>query len=94
MSEPPSPAAEEANEGSAASWNKVEEHVIPQNRMGIVFFGLMCTTFLVALDSVRSNCIILFVNIWLTYHKTIVTTALPTIVAELGGGKNYSWVGR
>jgi hypothetical protein len=23
-----------------------------------------------------------------------VTTALPTIVAELGGGKNYSWVGR
>jgi MFS family permease len=23
-----------------------------------------------------------------------VTTALPTIVADFGGGKNYSWVGR
>jgi hypothetical protein len=63
MAKPSSPAAEEANEGSAASWNKVEEHVIPKNRMGIVFFGLMCTMFLVALDSVRSNRVILFVNI-------------------------------
>ncbi|KAG6814514.1 hypothetical protein H0H92_000039 [Tricholoma furcatifolium] len=25
---------------------------------------------------------------------TIVATALPTIVSELGGGNNYSWVGR
>ncbi|KAF7368076.1 Membrane transporter [Mycena sanguinolenta] len=25
--------------------------------------------------------------------ETIVSTALPTIVAELGGGNNYSWVG-
>ncbi|KAF9218222.1 MFS general substrate transporter, partial [Gyrodon lividus] len=25
--------------------------------------------------------------------KTIVATALPTIVANLGGGNNYSWVG-
>ncbi|KAJ7314253.1 major facilitator superfamily domain-containing protein [Mycena albidolilacea] len=25
--------------------------------------------------------------------QTIVTTALPTIVAQLGGGKDYSWVG-
>ncbi|KIK40350.1 hypothetical protein CY34DRAFT_13769 [Suillus luteus UH-Slu-Lm8-n1] len=75
MAEPPFPAVEEANERSSASRNKVEEHVIPKNRMGIVSFGLMCTTFLVALD------------------QTIVTTALPTIVAELGGGKNYSWVG-
>ncbi|KAG2067607.1 MFS general substrate transporter [Suillus decipiens] len=61
MAEPPSPA--------------VEEHVVPQNRMDIVFFGLMCTMLLAALD------------------QTIVATALPTIVAELGGGKNYSWVG-
>ncbi|KAG1765813.1 MFS general substrate transporter [Suillus occidentalis] len=75
MAEPSSPAVEEANERSGAPRDKVEEHVILQNRMGIVFFSLMCTTFLVALD------------------QTIVTTALPTIVAELGGGKNYSWVG-
>ena len=26
--------------------------------------------------------------------KTIVATALPTIVADLQGGNNYSWVGR
>ncbi|KAG1836612.1 MFS general substrate transporter [Suillus subluteus] len=75
MAEPSSPAVEEANKRSGASWKTVEEHVIPKNRMGIVFFGLMCTIFLVAID------------------QTIVATALPTIVAELGGGKNYSWVG-
>ena len=28
------------------------------------------------------------------YYQTIVATALPTITAQLGGGKNYSWVGR
>ncbi|KAG2357725.1 MFS general substrate transporter [Suillus spraguei] len=75
MAEPPSSAIEAAKERPDASWKKVEEHVIPNNRMAIVFFGLMCTTFLVALD------------------QTIVATALPTIVAELVGGKNYSWVG-
>lgn len=26
--------------------------------------------------------------------QTIVATALPTIVAQLGGGSEYSWVGR
>ncbi|KAG2755028.1 MFS general substrate transporter [Suillus brevipes Sb2] len=75
IAEPPSPAVKEANERSGVSRNKVEEHVIPKNHMGIVFFSLMCTMFLVALD------------------QTITTTALPTIVAEIGGGKNYSWVG-
>ncbi|KAF8136614.1 MFS general substrate transporter [Boletus edulis] len=58
-----------------ASWKETEQHVVPKNRLGIVFFGLMCSTFLAALD------------------QTIVATALPTIVAELGGGNNYSWVG-
>jgi MFS family permease len=38
--------------------------------------------------------VMLFVKISLTFHKTIVATALPTIVADLGGGNNYSWVGR
>ncbi|KIK49278.1 hypothetical protein CY34DRAFT_20275 [Suillus luteus UH-Slu-Lm8-n1] len=69
--EPPSPVKEKPG----ASWKKDEEHVVPKNRIGIVFFGLMCSTFLAALD------------------QTIVATALPTIVAELGGGKNYGWVG-
>ncbi|KAG6376367.1 MFS general substrate transporter [Boletus reticuloceps] len=58
-----------------ASWKETEQHVVPKNRLGIVFFGLMCCTFLAALD------------------QTIVATALPTIVAKLGGGNNYSWVG-
>ncbi|KAG1756595.1 MFS general substrate transporter [Suillus paluster] len=75
MAEPPSPAVKEAKGKPGASWKKDEEHVVPKNRIGIVFFGLMCCTFLAALD------------------QTIVATALPTIVAELGGGNNYSWVG-
>ncbi|KAG1756583.1 MFS general substrate transporter [Suillus paluster] len=75
MAEPPSPAVKEAKGKPGASWKKDEEHVVPKNRIGIVFFGLMCCTFLAASD------------------QTIVATALPTIVAELGGGKNYSWVG-
>lgn len=57
------------------SWKAQEEHVLPKNRLGIVFFGLMACTFLAALD------------------QTIVATALPTIVQDLGGGSEYSWVG-
>ncbi|KAI0093668.1 MFS general substrate transporter [Irpex rosettiformis] len=57
------------------SWKQHEEHVLPRNRIGIVFLGLMACTFLAALD------------------QTIVATALPTIVHDLGGGKDYSWVG-
>lgn len=30
----------------------------------------------------------------LFFFQTIVATALPTIVEELGDGNNYSWVGR
>ncbi len=30
----------------------------------------------------------------LRFFQTIVATALPTIVEELGDGNNYSWVGR
>ncbi|KAG1877930.1 MFS general substrate transporter [Suillus subalutaceus] len=71
----PSSPVKEAKEKPGASWKKDEEHVVPKNRMGIVFFGLMCSVFLAALD------------------QTIVATALPTIVADLGGGQNYSWVG-
>ncbi|KAI0374864.1 MFS amino acid permease [Pilatotrama ljubarskyi] len=56
-------------------WKEGEEHVLPKNNIPIVFAGLMCCTFLAALD------------------QTIVATALPTIVENLGGGKDYSWVG-
>ncbi|KAG2047840.1 MFS general substrate transporter [Suillus hirtellus] len=74
MAKPSSPGVE-AKERPDASWKNAEEHVIPKNRLGIVFIGWMCTIFLVAID------------------QTVVATALPTIVADLGGGKNYSWVG-
>lgn len=73
-----SPTRTEKPRGKAppgASWQDKEEHVLPKNRLGIVFLGLMCSVFLAALD------------------QTIVATALPTIVAQLGGGNQYSWVG-
>ena len=35
------------------SWKANEEHVLPHNRLGIVFFGLMSCTFLAALDQAR-----------------------------------------
>jgi hypothetical protein len=38
-----------------ASWRDKEEHVLPKNRLDIVFFGLMCTVFLAALDQVSSH---------------------------------------
>ncbi|KAJ6607896.1 major facilitator superfamily domain-containing protein [Mycena sp. CBHHK59/15] len=52
-----------------------DEHIVPHNNLPLVFFALMVTAFLAALD------------------QTIVAIALPTIVAQLGGGNNYSWVG-
>jgi hypothetical protein len=70
----PSPATKK-KAPPGASWKNDEAHVLPKNRLGIVFAGLMCTVFLAAID------------------QTIVATALPTIVSELGGGKDYSWVG-
>lgn len=68
-------AAPDTQKAPGQAWKQNEEHVLPHNRLGIVFFGLMSCTFLAALD------------------QTIVATALPTIVAKLGGGKEYSWVG-
>ncbi|KAJ3763861.1 MFS general substrate transporter [Lentinula raphanica] len=49
------------------SWKENETHVLPHNRLPIVFFGFMCSIFLAAMD------------------QTIVATALPTIVKDLGG---------
>ena len=36
-----------------ASWKANEEHVLPPNNIPVVFTGLMCCTFLAALDQVR-----------------------------------------
>ncbi|KAF8201537.1 MFS amino acid permease [Pholiota molesta] len=46
----------------------------------------------------KNNLTIVFAGLMCTVFlaaidQTIVATALPTIVAELGGGKQYSWVG-
>jgi hypothetical protein len=35
-----------------ASWKGTEQHVLPKNRLGIVFLGLCCCTFLAAIDQV------------------------------------------
>lgn len=58
-----------------ATWKENEAHDLPENRLWIVFIGLMGCLFLAAID------------------QTIVATALPTIVGDIGGGENYSWVG-
>ncbi|KAJ8463511.1 hypothetical protein ONZ51_g10204 [Trametes cubensis] len=71
----PAPSDPEKGGKPGQHWKQGEEHVLPKNNIPIVFTGLMCCTFLAALD------------------QTIVATALPTIVARLGGGKDYSWVG-
>ncbi|KAH9946136.1 MFS amino acid permease [Epithele typhae] len=71
----PAPSAPSEKVKPGSTWKQNEEHVLPKNRMSLVFTGLMCCVFLAALD------------------QTIVATALPTIVAQLGGGKEYSWVG-
>lgn len=83
---------------SVGHWKDNEEHVLPKNRLGIVFFGLMACTFLAALDQVSFSAFVQFGaaewNFNTIHFQTIVATALPTIVAKLGGGKDYSWVGR
>lgn len=63
-----------------------EEMVIPKNRLVIVFIGLMLTVFLAALD--QTIVCTSFFSIFL-----IIATALPTIVQDLKGGQDYSWVG-
>lgn len=69
-------ASDSAAEPTAKkSWQDEEEQILPKNNIPLVFFALLLTTFLAALD------------------ETIVATALPTIVSDLHGGKNYSWVG-
>jgi hypothetical protein len=63
-----------------------EQLVIPRNRINIVFIGLMLTVFLAALDQ-TIVCNSPF------YSVLIFATALPTIVHDLKGAQNYSWVG-
>ncbi|KAJ6479031.1 MFS amino acid permease [Mycena sanguinolenta] len=46
----------------------------------------------------KNNIPVVFISLMLAaflvaLDETIVSTALPTIVAELGGGNNYAWVG-
>ncbi|KAF8146473.1 major facilitator superfamily domain-containing protein [Mycena galopus ATCC 62051] len=38
-------------------------------------------------------CALMLTSFLAALDQTIVATALPTIVAQLGGGKDYSWVG-
>ena len=85
-----------------SDWKKTEEHVLPKNNIPIVFTGLMCCTFLAALDQVCRAFLAPMTSIARVeipssannVRQTIVATALPTIVEKLGGGKDYSWVGR
>jgi hypothetical protein len=69
----------------------VEKRAEDYHRLGLVFTGLMLAVFLSALDQVR----VTFADspLFITLLQTIVATALPTIIADLGGGNLYSWVG-
>jgi hypothetical protein len=84
---------QEKDNKTRASWMANERHVLPENRFWIVFPGLMCCVFLAALDQVRTQLCLLLLSVC-SLQQTIVATALPTIVEHLGGGSNYSWVGR
>lgn len=55
VSDPEKAPAEKAKPGQ--HWKHNEEHVLPKNRMSLVFSGLMACVFLAALDQVRTvNC--------------------------------------
>ncbi|PSR76053.1 hypothetical protein PHLCEN_2v8715 [Hermanssonia centrifuga] len=47
----------DAKQRPGQSWKQDEEHVLPHNRLGLVFFGLMSCTFLAALDQVGPLCL-------------------------------------
>jgi hypothetical protein len=38
-----------------AGWKENEQHILPKNRIGIVFLGLCCCIFLAAIDQVLST---------------------------------------
>lgn len=52
MAAPDETAKWPAKEKSDVSWILNEEHVVPENRLTIVFFGILCALFTVVLDSV------------------------------------------
>lgn len=47
---PTGPVGSETKAKPGQHWKENEEHILPKNRLGIVFFGLMACTFLAALD--------------------------------------------
>ena len=51
-SQPQEAASIQAKRQPGQSWRENEQHVLPKNRLGIVFAGLMCCIFLAALDQV------------------------------------------
>ena len=56
-------AVKKAKGKPGASWKDGERHVLPKNRLSIVFPGLMLCVFLAALDQVRAHSIPLFLNL-------------------------------
>ena len=52
MAETTQPETPTQKSAPGATWKNNEEHIVPKNRLGIVFAGLMCSVFLAALDQV------------------------------------------
>ena len=60
-------------------WKQGEEHIIPKNRMSLVFSGLMCCVFLAALDQV---CTIIVLLAWrcLGTGQTLTSYFRPSLL--------------
>ncbi|KAF7354705.1 Membrane transporter [Mycena sanguinolenta] len=72
-----------------------DEHIVPQNNLPLVSCALMLAEFLSALDQTMYvlNAKAVVGRLTLFSDFPSIATALPTIVAQLGGGEAYSWVG-
>lgn len=64
------PAPAQAKQQPGQSWRQNEQHIIPKNRLGIVFAGLMCCIFLAALDQVRLGT---------SWHGCFAARSIPDI---------------
>lgn len=76
MTEVP-PTTDEAKAKPGANWKAQETHVLPKNRLPIVFAGLMACTFLAALDQVRKYPIQPLITVFNYFRLSWLPHCLP-----------------
>ncbi|RXW18730.1 hypothetical protein EST38_g7128 [Candolleomyces aberdarensis] len=84
-----------AKASPGASWKTEERHVLPENNILLVrrrdkVSGVKCQTLTDVIQVFTGFMACIFLA---ALDQTIIATALPTIVHDLGGGNLYSWVG-